>query len=457
MKLYNKLEDIVRRYIAKPLVIGSLVGILACGGESFAQEFYIGPGRSRSVAMDKEGDFVITRDYVAQKFDRNGKRIAEIELNGFEPNISMDKKGNFIIVREDGDGSGSGIFAQRYNKEGNKIGEEFQVNTYTENNQISPVVAMNNRGRFVICWKHWIFDDEPENSFYAQIFDKEGSRVRNEFRVSCYDGSLENPAAIAIRNNGTFVIAWDSRGSPLSSYDVFAQHYDRNGNKLGERLNVNTYLDGSQSHPDIVMDREGNFVIAWYSRLQDGSAGGIYAQRFDKDGNRIRKEFQVNSYTEDNQYGPSIAMDREGNFVIVWESWWQDGDRGGIYAQRFDGGSNKIGGEFQVNSCTEDTQYLPTIAMNNSGDFVVAWTSINSVANSVDTYAKIFPFYNPADLNKDGFVNFKNYAQLTNNWQKTGSGLEGDINKDNKVDYKDLKKLAENWLSIVPLYGGLED
>ena len=43
-------------------------------------------------------------------------------------------------------------------------------------------------------------------------------------------------------------------------------------------------------------------------------------------------EFQVNTYTDDDQQYPAIAMDSNGNFVVVWRSEGQDGDLAGFTA-----------------------------------------------------------------------------------------------------------------------------
>ncbi len=39
-------------------------------------------------------------------------------------------------------------------------------------------------------------------------------------------------------------------------------------------------------------------------------------------------EFQINTYTDSEQTTPAIAGDAQGNFVIVWASKYQDGDWG---------------------------------------------------------------------------------------------------------------------------------
>jgi hypothetical protein len=105
--------------------------------------------------------------------------------------------------------------------------------------------------------------------------------------------------------------------------------------RASEEFQVNTYTTESQKMPDVAMDGKGNFVITWTSWEQDGYWGGIFAQRFNKNGKPIGPEFQVNTYTESLQMYPAVAMDEKGNFVITWESYGQDGSKEGVYAKMF--------------------------------------------------------------------------------------------------------------------------
>ena len=47
------------------------------------------------------------------------------------------------------------------------------------------------------------------------------------------------------------------------------------------------------------------------------------------------REFQVNTETASSQTLPSIAMDDAGNFVVAWQSYNQDGSGYGIFAQMY--------------------------------------------------------------------------------------------------------------------------
>jgi hypothetical protein len=126
------------------------------------------------------------------------------------------------------------------------------------------------------------------------------------------------------------------------------------------------------------MNASGNFVIVWESTGQDGDKKGIYAQRFDANGVAQGSEFLVNTTTANDQKVPAIAMSAStGDFVIVWESKDQDGDKTGIYGQRYDVNGVAVGTEFLVNTETANEQKAPAVTMNASGNFVAVWESTN--------------------------------------------------------------------------------
>ena len=78
---------------------------------------------------------------------------------------------------------------------------------------------------------------------------------------------------------------------------------------------------------------------------------------FDGDGSVAKSEFIINSTTTGEQRQPVIAMEDDGNFVVVWSS--PDADGYGINAQRFDATGTAQGGEISVNSTTANTQNYP--------------------------------------------------------------------------------------------------
>ena len=137
---------------------------------------------------------------------------------------------------------------------------------------------------------------------------------------------------------------------------------------VGPEFQVNTYTTLWQLYPSAAMDADGDFLVAWESEGQDGSDSGIYAQRYTSDGTPDGGEFRVNTTTTSDQWAPSAAMDADGDFVVAWASYGQDGDCYGVYAQRYRSDGTPDGGEFRVNTTMTDYQWQPSAAMDATGN-----------------------------------------------------------------------------------------
>jgi hypothetical protein len=158
---------------------------------------------------------------------------------------------------------------------------------------------------------------------------------------------------------------------------------------VGSEFQVNTYTENAQGVASVAMNATGNFVIAWQSMYQDGSGTGVFAQRYDSSGNKVGSEFQVNSHTDDGQYNPKVAMDLDGNFVITWTSNNQV-SYADVFAQRYGSSGNKVGSEFQVNTYTYFLQDLSSVAMDLDGNFVITWQSRTQDGDSRGVFMEFY-------------------------------------------------------------------
>src|SRR5437773_1937133 len=121
------------------------------------------------------------------------------------------------------------------------------------------------------------------------------------------------------------------------------------GTPLGPEFRVNTFITGAQGFASAAFDGSGNFVVAWTS-LQDGSSYGVFGQRYLSSGAPSGPEFPVNTFTANHQFIPSVAADAAGNFVVVWQSSAQDGSGYGVFGQRYLASGAPLGSEFRVNT-----------------------------------------------------------------------------------------------------------
>ncbi len=333
---------------------------VAQGVEFRVNTYTVGNQEHPAVAMDSAGDFVVVWDSYGQ------------------------------------DGESWGVYAQRYNAAGAPQGIEFRVNQPTSNTQTVPAVAMDSDGDFIVTWADGAPNGSPVPArdgsgygIFAQRYNASGVAMGDDIQVNTYTAGNQFYPRIAADSAGDFVVTWHSNLQDGSGYGIYAQRFSAAGAKLGGELPVNTVTSGDQKYPSIAMDSAGDFVIAFES--SDGSSIGVFARRFDSAGAPQGIPVRVNSTTANLQDAPRVAMDSTGDYVVIWESGSaQDGSGYGIYAQAYAFGGSAVGGEFPVNSTTPGNQGYPDVSMTPTGDFVAVWQSRQEPGNSYGAYGQRF-------------------------------------------------------------------
>ncbi|NOT16045.1 MAG: hypothetical protein HOP21_10860 [Methylotenera sp.] len=299
------------------------------------------------------------------------------DFNQASPSVAALADGGFVVSwQSDGqDGSDNGIYAQRYDATGTPQGSEFLVNLVTLDGQTNPSVAGLEDGGFVIAW-------EASSAFSGEIivrrYDAAGNAISNDILVNSTIATKQEAPSVTALTDGGFVVSWTSYNQDhIDGFPgVYLQQYDANGSPTGGEVLVNSNVIETQSASTITALAGGGFVVSWQTAGVDGDDFSIAAQIFDASGSYYASEFRVNSHTASAQTQPSIAALADGGFVVSWDSYAQDGDSNGIYAQRFDATGNPLGSEFRVNTYTIAHQYQPSIAALTDGGFVVSWTSL---------------------------------------------------------------------------------
>jgi len=225
-------------------------------------------------------------DVVARRFDRAGvPQGSEFLANTYTTRlqhisaIASDGGGNFVVVWRDDeqrDGSGTALFAQRFDAAGFRLGGEFQVNTYTTGATWPHAVAMSPPGDFVVAWRSYI--DGDSGGVSARRFDAAGAPIGSEFQVNTAvtGDQMTTPGAVSADARGNFVIVWTTPGGE----DVQAQRFDRTGVRRGAEFTVNAYTTGSQGAASVFSDDVGNFVVTWTGAEADGDGWGVALRRF---------------------------------------------------------------------------------------------------------------------------------------------------------------------------------
>ncbi|MES2678088.1 MAG: tandem-95 repeat protein, partial [Pseudomonadota bacterium] len=309
----------------------------------------------------------------AQRYDQSGVAVGnEFAVNSYTSAsqygsaISATNDGGFIVAwaSDKQDDSYEAVYFQRYDLDGNKDGGETQVNTYTFRAQLNPAITTLQDGSFIIVWQSDI-EDGSGYGVYLQHYSSEGIKIGDETQVNIFTNSDQSNPTIASLADGGFIIAWDSGNLD----DVYFQRYSANGTKIGDETRANTNAAYGQFKPQIAGLKNGEWVISWTSYAQDDSGWGIYSQHYDQFGNKIGGETLVNSFTVKSQYNSTITALNDGGWVIAWESDGQDGSAEGIYQQRFAADGSKVG-----STGSNITKELTVIEDTSSNPVLIAAT-----------------------------------------------------------------------------------
>ena len=267
----------------------------------------------------------------------------------------------------------SGLASARLTAQIAAIGSELQVNTYTTSAQAFPSIAADSAGNFIVVWSSNL-QEGPFRNIYGQRYDASATPVGGEFPICTYTTDDQDYPVVAMDSTGNFVVAWQD--VPGSGSSIHARRFDAAATPVGEEIVVSSVDDVDAGDPAIAMRPTGEFVVVWSSLNAgdgDGDNLGVFGQRFDASAAPAGTEFRVNTYTTGEQQRPAISINSSGDFVVVWESYLQDGDRRGVYAQRYDASGAAQGDETPVNATTVGMQDEAAVTIGEAGQFVVAW------------------------------------------------------------------------------------
>lgn len=320
-------------------------------GEFLGAEFLVNaatPGNQNepAVALDGQGRFAVVwqgpgldqEDVFLRLFGPDGVALTgELLVNAdtagrqLYPSVAVAGTGRLIVVwesqAETAEGAKTAVYAQRFDPNGAGLGGAIVVDSSTYNAR-DPEVAVDAGGRFAVTWMR----DRSVHPILVRLFNVEGMPLTEPFQVNTTGIASVTRPAIAMNALGYFVVAWDGHPSRASEDDVYARLFDPNGVPRGEPLVVNTILAGPQQWPCVAIGDRNEFVVAWEHDAGDPNAAEIAARYFDETGLPLGDQFQLNTYTLDDQRNSDIAMAGDGSYLAAWESNGQDGSGYGVFA-----------------------------------------------------------------------------------------------------------------------------
>lgn len=319
-----------------------------------------------------------------QRFDASGNEIvSELQVNQTTSNnqhhatVAVDSSGRGVLVWTN-DVSGPGVRARLFNADGSFNGAEFTVNTTASGDQDNSAVAMDAAGNFVIVWE----GNGPGDGsgIFAQRFDANGSKVGSEILVNNTTSGTQSEPAVAVNASGQFAVTWAYDG------EIYVRHFDATGTAIHNDTLVDNNL-AVASGPAVKIDDSGRTVVVYRTNGFLGAGSGVWGKAFDFDGSLRHDFFQVSdaTFSSDNT-APSIAMDAAGNFIVVYEG-NDDGDGSGdsVKVRRYNSNTTPIAAAQIVNVTTSSDQNKASVALLDINNYVVVWSGNGNQSGQTDS------------------------------------------------------------------------
>ena len=192
----------------------------------------------------------------------------------------------------------------------------------------------------------------------------------------------EMPQITALGTGGEFVVVWQGLESGADS-SVFVQKFTANGMPSGNIVQLEAIGNTSATDqaPQITaVGTNGEFVVTWYG--QDSSTpsdNSIFVQKFDSSGVASVNAVQLEAISQTNgsDIDPQIkAVGTSGEFVVAWSGIDSEGDAS-IFVQKFDA-TGAISGtrvKLEATGRSDGIDAAPDIAaLGASGEFAVVWS-----------------------------------------------------------------------------------
>jgi hypothetical protein len=304
----------------------------------------------------------------------------------------MASDGSFIIAwssRQDQDGDKEGVYAQRFNADGtpqSRPGDaygdgseyanpyEFRVNQTTDRFQDEPSVAIRSDGSFVVAWTSRTVIGGIVDSLGVRysVFNADGTRLTNPAWTMSDTATDEDKASVAVNpTTNEMVIAFTRNNG---DGEIQIRRLNADGSHNGSRTALTTpgeMLD----NPSVAMNGSGEIVVVGQT-----DADRIVMWRLNSDGTLMGgpNPVQVNQTTTDKHENPDVTLQDDGDILVTWQSDQGTGDE--VYARQFRVNGLAVGQEVLVNETTASNQRNPAV-ISHGNTATVAWNGEGSGDN----------------------------------------------------------------------------
>ena len=262
--------------------------------------------------------------------------------------------------------------------------EEVELFGKLPGHQSNPAMALGPSGGYAV-WQNVTAKSNGDRVVIHQIDGLLAGRGGPVRLTSDRGRSNETNPRVALLAGGGAVVVWES-GS-RTDRDVMIRFIDASGQPAGDVAVVNGFKRGNQTQPDVTVNSSGEVLVVWQSYGQDGDGLGIYAQRYTSQGLRLGGEIQITEAFRMNQSQPTCAALNDGRRIVAWigevsHGLTQAGTpfiRSNVMGRLINSRGQTVGNEFRL----DDGQALcarPRAVAARGGGFAIGWAQRDEIS-----------------------------------------------------------------------------
>jgi len=123
-----------------------------------------------------------------------------------------------------------------------------KVNSYTDDWQSSPKVTGLIDGGWLVTWESE-YQDGSGSGIYQQRYSADGTAVGAETKVNSTTADDQMAPSVVALSDGGWGVTWQSSGQDSDDNDIYHQRYDADGAAIGTEKKVNFVTAGEQKSP----------------------------------------------------------------------------------------------------------------------------------------------------------------------------------------------------------------
>ncbi|MHA7844956.1 Ig-like domain-containing protein [Serratia sp. D1N4] len=297
-----------------------------------------------SIAALDDGGYLVTwrkgssiTTMVSRQYDANDQPVTGEVLAGSSAITSGSVSSTLadgsvaIAYTTLGKGVDNDVMVQIYNPLTHTYSPGFIANQTLPGAQSAPSITTLANGNFVVSWDNGnTTGPDQDGSVYARVYSAAGEPLGNEFIVNTFTLYAQQKPIVQANPNGGFVVVYESQADitpGAGTFGIYMQFFDDNGNRVGQEMQINQIVAGTQSEPDITFLADGRLFVTWTDyQVGDGNGSSIKGRIIDIDGT-LGNEVAMNGSTQNATTLLALADDAtQGSLWMLFD----DGSASGL-------------------------------------------------------------------------------------------------------------------------------